>query len=109
MRVLGEGQGRIVFKKPLSLIEWPVQLINNLYYFFLCRLPEFTYVIQQALSEPEVSIHVVLCADHVIHVFLEFEVPAKVLNPLFLPLLVVALLVESMHVLVCLGLVFLRH
>ena len=88
---------------------WPVQLFDNLDDLLLGRLPELADMVQQALGEPEVAIHVVLRADHVVDVFLELKVPAEVLNPLFLPLLVVALLVKGMHVLVCLGLVFLRH
>lgn len=33
-------------------------------------------MIQQALGEPKVAIHVVLSADHVVNVFLELKIPA---------------------------------
>ena len=84
-------------------------MLNNLNYFFLGGLPELSYMIQQALGEPKVAIHVCLRADHVVNVFLKLQIPSKVFDPLFLSLLFVALLVESMHILVCLGFVFLRH
>ena len=74
-----------------------VHLVHDLHYFLFGFLPELADVIEKSLTQLEVAAHVVLSIRYIVYKFLELQVPAQILNILFLLLLFEALVSECSH------------